>query len=357
MKKLLLALMGLGLIALFVGTTVFLYRKSQESPVVFETTQPFVTDIVHKTVATGNIVPRKEVAIKSKVSGVVDEIFVEAGQTVERGHLLARIELIPDMAFLSNAESALETARINFRNAESELARQKSLYDSRLVSEQSFNQYKLQYELARQALAGAENNVALIRDGASKQADRVSNLVAATASGVLLDVPVKQGNFVIETNTFNEGTTIASIANMQDMIFEGQVDESEVGKLREGMPLELNVGAIGAARFTAALEYISPKGVEDQGTIKFEIRAAVDLDQNHFLRAGYSANADIVLDRRDQVLAINEGNLIIEGNRTFVEVATGEQQFERREVRTGLSDGINIEIVSGLAAGEAIKQL
>lgn len=357
MKKFLLALLGIAILAVFIGTTVFLYRKSQEAPVVYQTAKPFVTDIVRKTVATGKIVPRKEIAVKSRVPGVIEEVYVEAGQKIAKGDLIAKIELLPDLAFLSNAESEMEKARINLANAKRDYERQQVLFRDKLISELDFNRFELQYRLAEEAVKASENNVALIRDGASKKSGKISNQVQATVSGVLLDVPVKEGGFVIQSNTFNEGTTIATIANMEDMIFEGRVDESEVGKLREGMPLELRVGAIGDPRFTAHLEYIAPKGFEDQGTIKFEIRAAVTLSADTFLRAGYSANADIVLEKREQVLAINEANLIVDGNKTFVEVETGAQQFARREVVTGLSDGINIEIVSGIKENEAIKQL
>lgn len=357
MKKFLLALLGIAILAVFIGTTVFLYRKSQEAPVVYQTAKPFVTDIVRKTVATGKIVPRKEIAVKSRVPGVIEEVYVEAGQKIAKGDLIAKIELLPDLAFLSNAESEMEKARINLANAKRDYERQQVLFRDKLISELDFNRFELQYRLAEEAVKASENNVALIRDGASKKSGKISNQVQATVSGVLLDVPVKEGGFVIQSNTFNEGTTIATIANMEDMIFEGRVDESEVGKLREGMPLELRVGAIGDPRFTAHLEYIAPKGFEDQGTIKFEIRAAVTLSADTFLRAGYSANADIVLEKREQVLAINEANLIVDGNKTFVEVETGPQQFSRREVVTGLSDGINIEIVSGIKENEAIKQL
>lgn len=357
MKKFFLSVLGIAIVVLFVGTTVFLYQKSQEPPVVFETTTPFTADIVKKTVATGRIVPRKEVAIKSKVSGVVNEIYVEAGELVEKGDLIAKIELIPDMAFLSSAESELQKARINYANAERERNRQQALFDAKLIPEFEFNKYQLQYRLAEEAVSAAENNVALIRDGASKRSGKVSNLVAATASGTVLDVPVKEGTFVIETNTFNEGTTIASIANMDDMIFEGQVDESEVGKLRVDMPLELSIGALGESEYQALLEYISPKGTEDQGTIKFQIRAAVTLDTANFLRAGYSANADIVLDKREGVLAINESDLIIDNGKSYVDLAVGEQQFERQQIKTGLSDGINIEVLSGLSGSERYKKL
>ncbi len=357
MKKFLLGFLGLAILGTFIATTIFLYRKSQEAPVVYQTAQPFTADIVRKTVATGKIVPRKEIAVKSRVPGVIEEVYVEAGQKIAKGDLIAKIELLPDMAFLSNAESEMEKARINLANAKKELERQQVLFRDKLIPELEFSKFELQYQLAAEGVKAAENNVALIRDGASKKSGKVSNMVQATVAGVLLDVPVKEGGFVIQSNTFNEGTTIASIANMEDMIFEGRVDESEVGKLREGMPLELRVGAIGDPRFTAHLEYIAPKGFEDQGTIKFEIRAAVTLDQDNFLRAGYSANADIVLEKRDQVLAINEANLIVEDTKTFVEVETGPQQFARREITTGLSDGINIEVLGGLQKNESIKQL
>jgi HlyD family secretion protein len=357
MKKFFLALVGILILAMFVGTTVFLYRKSQEAPVIYQTATPFYTDIVRKTVATGKIVPRKEIAIKSRVPGVIAEIYVEAGQQIEKGEKIARIELLPDLQFLNSAESDLEKAKINLENAKRDYERQKALFRDKLISETDFNRYEVQYRLAEEAVRSAEDNVALIRDGATKKSGMVSNIVMATASGILLDVPVKEGGFVIQSNTFNEGTTIATVANMEDMIFEGRVDESEVGKLKEGMPLELRVGAIGDPRFSAHLEYIAPKGVDDQGTIKFEIRAAVKLSADTFLRAGYSANADIVLEKREQVLAINEANLIIEGKQTFVEVETGPQQFVRREVVVGLSDGINIEIINGLKENEAIKKL
>ena len=357
MKKFFLGLVGILILVIFVGTTIFLYRKSQEAPVVYEITKPFYTDIVRKTVATGKIVPRKEIAVKSRVPGVISDVYVEAGQKIAKGDLIAKIELLPDLAFLSNAESELEKARINLNNAKRDYERQRVLFQEKLISELDFNRFELQYHLAEEAVKASENNVALIRDGASKKSGKVSNEVQATVSGVLLDVPVKEGGFVIQSNTFNEGTTIASIANMEDMIFEGRVDESEVGKLKEDMPLELRVGAIGDPRFMANLEYIAPKGFEDQGTIKFEIRAAVNLSEDTFLRAGYSANADIVLERRDKVLAINEANLIVDGNKKFVEVETGPQKFARREVVVGLSDGINIEIVSGLDQNESIKQL
>lgn len=344
------------LLALFVWTTWFLYQKSQEPPVVHQTDKPFITDIVTKTVAIGTIVPRQEINIKSQVSGVVDELHMDGGEQVSEGDLIARIKLIPDMEHLNQAQSQLQTARLNLRNTERELQRQKRLFEQNLISESEYNSFLLSYELQQESVAAAENNVSLITEGATTSADQTSNRVRATASGMVLDVPVKEGVFVIESNTFNEGTTIAIIADMTDLIFEGQVDESEVGNLREGMELILNIGALEGETFPATLEYISPKGIEDQGTINFEIRAAIKLEEDDFLRAGYSANADIIMAQKEEVLAINEGNLLFEENGRFVEVEVGEQRFEKRRVKTGISDGINIEILEGLNLGDAIKR-
>lgn len=344
------------LLALFVWTTWFLYQKSQEPPVVHQTDKPFITDIVTKTVAIGTIVPRQEINIKSQVSGVVDELYLDGGEQVSEGDLIARIKLIPDMEHLNQAQSQLQTARINLRNTERELQRQKRLFEQNLISESEYNSFLLSYELQQESVAAAENNVSLITEGATTSADQTSNRVRATASGMVLDVPVKEGVFVIESNTFNEGTTIAIIADMTDLIFEGQVDESEVGNLREGMELVLNIGALDGETFPATLEYISPKGIEDQGTINFEIRAAIKLKEDDFLRAGYSANADIIMAEKEEVLAINEGNLLFEEDGRFVEVEVGEQQFEKRRVKTGISDGINIEILEGLELEETIKR-
>lgn len=347
----------LALIAfIFIGTAVFLFNKSQEKPVVYETDAPFKTTIIKKTVAIGKVIPRKEVNVTSQVSGVVEKVYVVAGQTVKKGDLIARITLAPNMVMLNSAESQLQSAEINLKNAEDELERQKKLYADKLISESEYNKFLLTYNLQRQAVESAENNLLLIREGATRKSDLVSNMIRATVDGMILDVPNKEGAFIVESSTFGAGTTVASLADMNDMIFEGMVDEAEVGKIREGMELVLDVGALEGEPFSAVLEYISPKGIEDQGTIKFQIRAAVTLSDQLFLRANYSANADIVLDKRENVLAINEGNLLIEDEQHFVEVETAPQQFEKRKVETGLSDGINIEIVSGLKEGEKIKR-
>ncbi len=357
MKKVFLIVSIFSVAAFFVGTAVFLYQKSTEPTTIYSIDSAFISDIVKKTVATGKINPRKSVEIKSQISGVVETLYVEAGQLVSKGDLLAKIQVIPDMKTLNTAEFLLGKARIRFDNARRELVRKKAMFESGLLSESEYNGYLLEVDLGRETIAEAENNVALIRDGASKNADKVSNLVRATVQGMVLDVPVKEGNFITETNTFREGTSIATIANMQDMVFEGKVDESEVNNVREGMALILTIGALDTESFVAVLEYVSPKGLDDQGAIKFDLRAAIQLNVNDFLRAGYSANADIVLDRREKVLVINEGNLQFDGDVTYVEVEVGPQQFERRDIQVGLSDGINIEIITGLDLSDKIKKL
>ena len=357
MRKVITIIFIIILTGSFIGTGYFLYKKSEAPDVIFETEKPFISDIVKKTVATGSIVPRKEIELKSQVSGVVDKIYVEPGQVVKNGQLIAKIRIIPDVVALNNAESSLNRANISFNNAQKELTRQKQLYKEKVISELEFNQYLLEYNLRKQELEAAENNLELIKEGASKKTGNVSNLVYSTADGMILDVPVEEGDFVIETNTFNDGTTIASVANMNEMIFEGKVDESEVGKIQEGMGLNLKIGALEKESYNAELEYISPKGVEEEGAIQFEIKAAIQLQEGSFLRAGYSANADIVLDKRDSVISIKEGNIIFEGDTAFVEVEVGEQEFEKRQIKLGLSDGINIEVVEGLGMDDKIKKM
>ena len=281
---------------------------------------------------------------------------MEPGQTVKQGDIIARIALRPNMLNVNTVEANLLSAKINLQNQTTELARYKKLRTQKLISESEYNQFVMNYDLQKEAVTSAENALLLLKTGATKDSDKISNMIPATIDGMILDLPNKEGAFIVETSTFQSGTTVATMADMNDMIFEGLVDESEVGKLREGMELVLNVGALEGKPFSATLEYIAPKGVTDQGAIKFTIRAAVQLDKELFLRSNYSANADIVLDKAENVLAINEGNLIIENGATFVEVETAPQQFEKREIKTGLSDGINIEVVSGLNEGEKIKR-
>lgn len=358
MKKFIKIFILVVILGIFVFTIYFLYNKSQAKPVVFETTTPIHTDIIKKTVATGSVVPRKEIEIKPKVSGIIEEIYVVEGNIIREGDLIAKVKIIPNMVNLNNAESRLNRAKIALQNAERNYNRQKELYDSKVIAKTDFEAYELEYKNALEELESAENNLELIKEGQTRSKSKVTNtLITSTISGMVLDVVVETGNSVIESNTFNEGSTIAVIADMGEMIFEGKVDESEVGKIKEGMDLIMTIGALDNIDFHAVLEHISPKGVEENGAIQFEIRAAVKLIDSVFVRAGYSANASIVLDRRDSVLAISESLLQFENDSAFVEVETTPQVFEKRFVETGLSDGIHVEVLSGINGDDKIKKI
>ncbi|MES1177734.1 MAG: efflux RND transporter periplasmic adaptor subunit [Myxococcales bacterium] len=349
-------LLSFSVLAAFVATLVFLYRKSEAQPIVYETVQPVTMDIVKKTVAPGALVPRREVTIKPRVSGVIEKLLIQPGQSLKQGALVARVRIMPNMVQVDAAEAKVRGAEISFESAKAEAERFRQLYSQNLISQTEFNQYQLAAQLRKAELDAAESNRDLLIQGTSKKSTRVSNVVISTVEGTVLDVPVKVGTSVIEANTFNEGTTIASVADMSDMIFQGRVDESEVGKVREGMPVAIAVGALGTERFDGKLEYISPKGVEKDGTIEFEVKAALRLKDGVMIRANYSANADIILERRDHVLAISESVVTFDKGRTFVDVETKPQSFERREIKLGLSDGIDVEVLSGIDAKARLKK-
>jgi HlyD family secretion protein len=356
MKKTLTLVAALGLVALFAGTLWFLWSKAQTKPIVYRTETPEISDIVKKAVATGAVIPRKEVAIKPQVSGIIERIAVEPGDHVKAGDLLAVIRVIPQTAALAAAESRVNVARLRLEDAEREYNRNRKLFDEGVVAETALRTATLARDTAAEELAAAGDTLAVIRRGVPARSGLETNTrVRATIDGTVLDVPVKEGASVIEANTFNDGTTIATLADMSALIFEGKVDESEVGKLRPGMNMVLTIGALEPARFDAVLEHIAPKGFEENGAIQFKIRAALKDPGDAVIRANYSANADIVLDRRDKVIAVKESALQFDGNDTYVEVETKPQTFERRKVRTGLSDGIRIEVVEGLGKDDHIK--
>ncbi len=356
MKTFLKIFIGLLILGVFGYTIFYLYGKSKDKPVIYETTAAETRNIIKKTVATGSVVPRKEIEIKPKVSGIIDEIFVEPGDKIEKGNIVARISIIPNMVNLNNAETRVNQAEINLSDAERNYLRQKDLFEQGVIPRADFENYEVAYNSAKEELTAAENNLQLIKEGQTKDSGETTNtLVRSTIDGMVLDVPVEEGNSVIESNTFNDGTTIATVADMGEMVFEGKIDETEVGKIKEGMPLILSIGAIEDAKFDATLEHISPKGVEENGAIQFEIKADVKLRTDFFIRAGYSANADIVLDRIDSVLSVSESLIQFENDTAFVEIETQPQIFEKRNVKLGLSDGIFIEVKSGIKKEERIK--
>jgi len=340
---------------LFVLTLGFLIARSQPPAEVIETTTPRVADIVVKTVATGAVVPRVEVDIKSRVSGVVSALHVEPGEAVATGDLIAKIRIIPDSASLNDAQTTVRTTRIERDDALRELERARGLFEQAALSSAELQRAERDHQLAEQSHRAAVANLQIVEEGATRGTGNVSTEVRSTVAGMVLAVPVEEGESVTETSTFSEGTTVATVANMRDMVFEGNIDESEVGRLREGMDLDITVGALDNARIPGTLEYISPKGEVIEGTVQFAIRAAIEIGAERFVRAGSSANADIVLDRRESVLAIDERALQFEDGEPFVEVRTGRDRYERRPVRVGLSDGLTIEVLEGLEGDEVLK--
>lgn len=344
----------------FIGTFVFLYIKSQPKPVEYNEFEPKQMDIRKTTVVTGKIEPRNEVNVKPQISGIITEILKEAGQKVEAGEVIAKVKVIPDMSSLSAAQARVRLAGINERQARTDFEREKALFDKGLVSADEYDKIAQALRQAREESAAAQDNLEVVRDGVSKtNASASSTLIRSTVTGLILDIPVKVGNSVILANTFNDGTTIATVANMNDLIFRGNIDETEVGRLTTGMTMKITIGALQDLKFDARLEYISPKATNQNGANQFEIKAAVNLPTSREqIRSGYSANAEIVLAEARGVLSVPESAIEFSGNDTFVYVVKGsgkEKTYERRKVTTGLSDGINIEIRSGLKKGETVR--
>jgi len=353
-------LMIAAIIALiFIGTFVFLWQKSQPKEIVYNEFTPKVESIRKTTIITGKIEPRDEVNVKPQISGIITHLYKEPGQYVQQGEVIAKVKVIPDMGQLSSAEMRVRLADINLKQAETNFQREDKLYQQKLVSADEYDKIKLALNQAKQEKAAAVDALQVVRDGVSKSnASASSTLIRSTISGVILDVPVKVGNSVILSNTFNDGTTIASVANMNDLIFRGNIDETEVGQLVSGMPMKITIGALQNLKFDAALEYVSPKAVENNGANQFEIKAAVRLSEGGKIRSGYSANAEIVLASADKALSIPESAIEFSGDSTFVYVVKGsgkEKTYERKQVTTGLSDGVNIEIKKGLTVKDIVR--
>lgn len=355
--------MSLLLLLLLVGFAwlgYYFWKQSHTDSIIYQTENPFVADIVKKTVATGSIVPRREVQIKPLVSGIVEELYMETGQPVKAGQLMARIRTVANAASVNSAKTGIQAARIALESNKISLDRQKILFDQKVISEQEYFNFKTDYRLKKHDLEAAESNLQIAQRGASRNTGGALNLVRSTITGIILDIPVKVGSSVVERNNFNEGTTIATVADMKNLVFEGKIDESEVGKVREGMELNLTIGALENQHFLAILEFISPRGQAEEGAIKFQVRAQLKLQPGQFLRANYSANGDVVLSRRHKVLAIREGLLQfgkVNKDSVFVEIETAPGQFKKRLVKTGLSDGINVEITAGLTKDDKVKLL
>ena len=359
MKKYLKITLLVVVAAIFIGTFIFLYQKSKPKTTVYETVTPEIADLEKTTVATGKVEPRDEVLIKPQISGIISEVYKEAGQTIKQGEVIAKVKVIPELGQLNSAESRVRVAEISTAQAETDHERIKKLYNDKLISREDYEKSEVEIKKAREELQTAKDALEIIKEGITKNsASFSSTLIRSTIDGLILDVPIKVGNSVIMSNTFNDGTTIATVANMNDLIFKGKIDETEVGRIHEGMPVKLTIGALQNLTFDAELEYVSPKGVEENGANQFEIKAAVHAPDSVQIRSGYSANAEIVLQRAQKVLAVPEGIIEFSGDSTFVWVMTDsipEQKFERRQIKTGMSDGIKLEIKEGLTGKEKVR--
>lgn len=341
---------------IFLGTFAYLYQRSRPKPVHYETLETVVRDIERTAVVTGKIVPRNEVNVKPQISGIISELYKRAGESVKEGEVIAKVKVIPEMSSLSAAQSRLRLSELNLKQAQTDFDREKALYDKKLVSAEEFDRVSQALSQAKEEHAAAQESLEVIRDGVSRRnASSSSTLVRSTISGLILDIPVKVGNSVILANTFNDGTTIATVANMNDLIFDGNVDETEVGRLSEGMPVIITVGALQDLKLDATLEYIAPKATVENGANQFQIKAAVRVPEGNRIRSGYSANANIVLEKAEQVLSIPESAIEFSGDSTFVYVVSGTDKYTRTPVSAGLSDGVNIEIKSGLSAEDKVR--
>ena len=356
LKILLLAFIGI----LVIGTFYWIYQKSKPKQVVYEIVTVGEGDIETTSVATGQVSPRDEVLIKPQISGIVSEVLKEAGDFITIGDVIATVKVVPEMSALNSAESRVRLAEISVKQVEAEHNRQKELFSKGVISREEMDKSDADYKKSREELSNSRDNLDIVKTGVSKSTAQYSNTqIRSTITGMILDVPIKVGNSVIQSNTFNDGTTIATVANMNDMIFIGKIDETEVGRIHVGMPMMLSVGAIEKQKFNAELEYIAPKGTEENGAILFEIKAAAHIPDTVHIRAGYSANAEIVLSKVEKVISVPESSITFSKDSAFVYVLTDsinkKQVFDKRLVKTGLSNGINVEVKSGLAKGDRIR--
>ena len=356
MKTLKYTLITLFILAGLFAVAYFI-KTNSKSVIDFEIGTPFISSIEKKTVVTGKVIPEDEVEIKPQISGIIQEIFVEEGDKVNEGDLLAKVKVVPNEGSLNSAKGRVSSLKIILENAKIEFNRNKTLYEKDIISEQEFQNASLRLKQSSQDLNNAKSDLQVILQGTARGSSMANTNIRASVSGTILEIPVKEGDQVVESNTFNAGTTIATIADLSKMIFEGKVDEAEVGKLSINMPLTINLGAIQDKEFMAKLKFIAPKGNEEQGTVKFRIEGDVVLNDTINVRAGYSANASIVLEKKENVMVISESLLQFDKDtqEAYVEIQEDNQKFERRDIKIGISDGINVEIISGLSIEDKIK--
>jgi HlyD family secretion protein len=356
MKKYFRIIIAALIALLFLGTFVYLYQRSKPKEEKYEELTATRKSLERTTLINGSIEPRNEVNIKPQISGIIAELYKEPGQNVTAGEIIAKVNVIPEMSSLSSAQSRVRLAEINRKQAKTDFEREKALYDKKLVSADEYDKIAQAYEQAKEEYDAAVDALEVVRTGVSKQnASSSSTLIRSTITGLILDVPVKVGNSVIQANTFNDGTTIATVADMKDLIFDGRIDETEVGKIQEGTNVEITIGALQDQKFEATLEYISPKATDNNGTKVFEIKAAVKPQEGSMIRSGYSANAKVILDHADSVVTIPEKALEFSGDSTFVYLMGKDSTYKRTPVTIGLSDGVDVEIKNGLKSGDKVR--
>ena len=345
------------LIAGSLFAAAFFVKTNNKSAITYETEKMFKTSIEKKTVVTGKVIPEDEVEITPQIQGIIDGIYVEEGDQVNNGDLLAKIKVVPNEQNLNSAEGRLANSRIILKNAKIEYERNKSLFKNGIISKQQFDNVELNYNQAKLDVSNSKSDLQIIRLGSKGGSASANTNIRATVAGTVLEIPVEKGDQVIASNSFNAGTTVATIADLNKMIFEGKVDEAEVGKLVIGMPLEVNLGAVEDKSLEAKLKFIAPKGNEEQGAVQFKIEADLFLNDSIFVRAGYSANASLVLERKDSVMAISESLLQFDSKteEPYVEIEVGDQKFERKDIKIGISDGVNVEIITGISEDDKIK--
>ncbi|MEP1488152.1 MAG: efflux RND transporter periplasmic adaptor subunit [Algibacter sp.] len=349
----------LGLIVVIALIFVLKYFKDSNSKDIeeFKVEEPFYTSINTKAVATGKLNPEEEIELKPQISGIVDQILVEEGDVVTKGDLIAKIRVVPNEQSLVSAKSRIASSKLSYDNNKVKYNRDKKLFDKGVISIQTFESSELVFNQSKESYTQSQNDYQIIKRGSISGGSSANTNIVAQISGTILEIPVREGDQVIESNNFNAGTTIATIADMSLMIFEGKVDEAEVGKLEEGKDIKVILGAINDKEFPAVLTFVAPKGQEENGAVQFTIKANVVIDSTVNIRAGYSANAEIDIENKDSVLSIKEA--LLQFNRItekpFVEIQKEDSKFKKKNVKLGLSDGINVEIIDGVKMGDKIK--
>ena len=357
MNKTVKIILGSAVLIALIYVLKYFKDSNAKDVVEYKTESPFYTTIDTKIVATGKLNPEEEIELKPQISGIIDQIFVEECDLVKKGDLIARIRLVPNEQAMVSAKSRINSLKLSLNNSQTVFNRNKVLFEKGVISRQDFESSELSYSQSKENYDQSKDDYKIIKQGSLSGGSSANTTIIAQIPGTILEIPVREGDQVIQSNNFNAGTTIATVADMSKMIFEGKVDESEVGKLEEGKQIIVVLGAINEKEFPAVLTFVAPKGIEQNGAVQFTIKADVDINSTTKIRAGYSANAEIELESKDSILVIKEA--LLQFNRItekpFVEFLKEDGRFQVKNVEIGISDGINVEIIEGVSEGDEIK--